>query len=75
MDLGAQWNGAASVLVAMITTYGLRVVGAVVTLVAAKDDIGAAIARLKELTDSGYARAAKVEFGRCAPVPVERRAG
>ena len=57
MDLEAQWNGAASVLVAMITTYGLRVVGA------------------EALTDSGYARAAKVEFGRCALVPVERRAG
>jgi len=34
MDLEAQWNGAAGVLVAMIATYGLRVVGAIVILVA-----------------------------------------
>jgi len=34
MDLEAQWNSAAGVLVAMITTYGLRVVGAIVILVA-----------------------------------------
>ena len=34
MDLEAQWNSAAGVLVAMITTYGLRVVGAIVILIA-----------------------------------------
>jgi small conductance mechanosensitive channel len=34
MDLEAQWNSAAGVLVAMITTYGLRTVGAIVILVA-----------------------------------------
>lgn len=34
MNLEAQWNGAAGVLVAIITTYGLRVVGAIVILIA-----------------------------------------
>ncbi len=34
MDIEAQWNGAAGVLIAMITTYGLRVVGAIIILIA-----------------------------------------
>jgi small conductance mechanosensitive channel len=53
MDLEAQWNSAASVLVAMITTYGLRVVGAIVILVAgwmAARAVHTAIVRLCERT-------------------------
>ena len=34
MDIEAQWNSAAGILVAMITTYGLKVVGAVIILIA-----------------------------------------
>ena len=34
MDLEAQWTGAASTAVALITTYGLRVVGAIIILLA-----------------------------------------
>lgn len=34
MDLAQQWTNAASVLVALVTTYGLRVLGAIVILVA-----------------------------------------
>jgi small conductance mechanosensitive channel len=34
MDLQAQWNNAAGTLVALVTTYGLRVIGAIVILVA-----------------------------------------
>lgn len=33
MDLEAQWNSAAGVLIAMIATYGLRVIGAIIILV------------------------------------------
>src|SRR6266851_5118813 len=33
MDLEAQWTSAANVAVAMVTTYGLRVVGAIIILV------------------------------------------
>jgi small conductance mechanosensitive channel len=33
MDLEAQWNNAAGVLIAMITTYGLRVIGAIIIFV------------------------------------------
>ena len=53
MDLEAQWNSAAGVLVAMITTYGLRVVGAIVILVAgwmAARAVHTAIVRLCERT-------------------------
>ncbi|HYX01121.1 MAG TPA: mechanosensitive ion channel domain-containing protein [Reyranella sp.] len=34
MDLEAQWNNAAGTLVTLVTTYGLRVIGAIVILVA-----------------------------------------
>ena len=34
MDLEAQWTGAASTAVALMTTYGLRVVGAIIILLA-----------------------------------------
>src|SRR5688572_1290052 len=34
MDLEAQWTGAASTAVALITIYGLRVVGAIIILLA-----------------------------------------
>ena len=53
MDLEAQWNSAASVLIAMITTYGLRVVGAIIILIAgwmAARFAYAAIVRLCEQT-------------------------
>lgn len=33
MDLEAQWTNAANAAVAMVTTYGLRVVGAIIILV------------------------------------------
>ena len=32
MDLEAQWTNAANAAVAMVTTYGLRVVGAIIIL-------------------------------------------
>jgi small conductance mechanosensitive channel len=53
MDIEAQWNSAAGVLIAMVTTYGLRVVGAIVILVAgwmAARFAYAAIVRLCEQT-------------------------
>jgi small conductance mechanosensitive channel len=53
MDIEAQWNSAANVLVAMVTTYGLRVVGAIVILVAGWMSAGfvyTAIVRLCEQT-------------------------
>ena len=34
MDLEAQWTSAASTAVALVTTYGLRVVGAIIILLA-----------------------------------------
>src|SRR5215468_3109679 len=34
MDLEAQWNNAAGAIVTLVTTYGLRVIGAIVILVA-----------------------------------------
>lgn len=34
MDIESQWNSAASTAVALVTTYGLRVVGAIIILVA-----------------------------------------
>ena len=34
MDLEQQWNNAANVLVALVTTYGLRIIGAVIILCA-----------------------------------------
>jgi small conductance mechanosensitive channel len=53
MDIEAQWNSAANILVAMVTTYGLRVVGAIVILIAGWMSAGAvyaAIVRLCEQT-------------------------
>ena len=34
MDLQAQWDNAAGTLVTLVTSYGLRVIGAIVILVA-----------------------------------------